>query len=312
MVFIIENYSKFKNMRNIILKISIAFLFLGVSLITFADEELPPYYLIGQVEGTIDETATNVKAALQSKNFNIIGEYNPAGNPDLHVVAYTRDDLQQTVLKVKDRGALASVLKVGLVKKEGKINVSVLNPTYLFYAYLMDEADAHMNELNIVTNDVKSAMKVIGSDYTGFGGSEEIKDLKDYHYMMMMPYFTDPAELNEFDTFEMGLSTIRKNLDAKKGNTLKVYEVVYENEKIAVFGIGLLNPEEGEAYFLPIIGEDNIAAMPYEIILQGNEATMLKGKYRFALHWPELSMKQFMKISSTPGDVEDVMEGLTE
>jgi hypothetical protein len=299
-------------MKNLILKFSVAILFLGISLTTFAEEELPPYYLIGQIDGTIDKAAVNVKAALESKNFIIVGEYNPAGNPDLYVIAYTRDDLQKTVLKVKDRGALASVLKVGLVKKEGKINVSILNPTYLFYAYLMDKADEHMNKLNIVTNDVKSAMKAIGSDYTGFGGSEEIKDLKDYHYMMMMPYFTDPVELNEYDSFEQGLNTIRKNLEARKGNTLKVYELVYENEKVAVFGIGLLNPEEGEAHFLPIIGEDNIAAMPYQIILQGQEATMLHGKYRFALYWPQLSMKQFMKISSTPGDVEDFMEGLTE
>jgi hypothetical protein len=39
---------------------------------------------------------------------------------------------------------------------------------------------------------------------------------------------------------------------------------------------------------------------------------MLHGKYRFAIHWPELTMSQFMKISSTPGDVEDMLEALTE
>jgi len=64
--------------------------------------------------------------------------------------------------------------------------------------------------------------------------------------------------------------------------------------------------------FLPIIGEENIAAMPYEIILQGKEASMLHGKYRFALHWPELSMGKFMKIMSTPGDVKTFMEELTK
>ncbi len=64
--------------------------------------------------------------------------------------------------------------------------------------------------------------------------------------------------------------------------------------------------------FLPIIGEDHIAAMPYEIILQGKELTMLHGKYRFALLWPELEMGTFMKIMSTPGDVEDMLEGLSE
>lgn len=299
-------------MKKLILRFSVVLLFLSISYSMFADEELPPYYLIGKLDGSVDEVTVNVKSALESKNFRIVGEYNPAGDPDLSVIAYTRDDLQKTVLKVKDRGTLASVLKIGLVKKEGKINVSMLNPMYLFYAYLMDEADTYNSQLTVVFNDAKAAMSIVGSDFTGFGGSEEIKDLKDYHYMMMMPYFTDPVELHEFDSFEQGVSTIRKNLDDKKGNTLKVYEVIYENEKIAVFGIGLLNPEEGEAHFLPIIGEDNIAAMPYEIILQGNEATMLHGKYRFAIHWPELSMKQFMKISSTPGDVEDVMEALME
>lgn len=288
-------------------------LILGVNTTIIADEELPPYYLVGQTSTTINETAGLVKSALESKNFQVVGEYSPAGNSDLYVIAFTRDDLQQTTLKVKDRGALASVLKIGLVKKDGKINVSMLNPMYIFYAYLMDEADTYLNELNKITTDVKTAMSsIIGNDFTGFGGGEKIKDLKDYRYMMMMPYFTDPVELNEFDSFEQGVSTIQKNLNAKKGNTVKVYELILENENIAIFGVGILDKEDGEAKFLPIIGEDNIAAMPYEIIIQGKEATMLHGKYRFALHWPELSMGQFMKISSTPGNVEDFLKALTE
>jgi len=50
--------------------------------------------------------------------------------------------------------------------------------------------------------------------------------------------------------------------------------------------------------------------MPYEIILQGKTATMLHGRYRLALHWPELTMSTFMKIMSTPGEIEDTLEGL--
>jgi len=299
-------------MKKLMLTFSMVMVFLGISISLLADDELPPYYLVGQLDGSVTEVALNVKSALEIKGFNIVGEYSPAENQNLYVIAYTRDDLQQTTLKVKDRGALASILKVGLVKKDDKVNVSVLNPMYLFYAYLMDETETYLKELNIVANDVKAAAKAIGADYTGFGGGEVANDLKDYHYMMMMPYFTDPVELKEFDSFEQGVSTIQKNLDAKKGNTVKVYEVIIENEEIAIFGIGIFDKEDGEAHFLPIIGEDNIAAMPYEIILQGKEATMLHGKYRFALHWPELSMKQFMKISSTPGDVEDFLEALTE
>ena len=277
-----------------------------------ADEKLPPYLKVTVSSSQMDELIMNVSSALETEGFEVLGQYNPGTNKNLAVLAYTRKDLQQLSLKVEDRGALASVLKIGFVQKSEQITVSMLNPMYLFYAYFMDEADKMKADLSRITSDAKSAMKTIGNDFTGFGGGLEVDDLKDYHYMMMMPYFTDPVELKEFSSFNEGLKTIRENLQAKKGNTVQVYELVFEDKQVAIFGVGLLDAEDGEAHFLPIIGEDNIAAMPYEIILQGKEASMLHGKYRFALHWPELSMKQFMKISSTPGDVEDMLKGLTE
>jgi hypothetical protein len=52
--------------------------------------------------------------------------------------------------------------------------------------------------------------------------------------------------------------------------------------------------------------------MPYEIIIQGKEATMLHGRYRIALHWPDLTMGTFTKIMSTPGDIKKVMKDLCE
>ncbi|MEZ5147161.1 MAG: hypothetical protein R2759_08790 [Bacteroidales bacterium] len=292
----------------------ISLFLLGIfqSILTFASDEIPPYYRVASSDKSISDLIPAVKNALTSANFEVIGEYNPGSNDDWYVIAFTRKDLQDICLKVKDRGALASVLKVGFVKKDGKTQVSFLNPMYLFYAYLMDEADTYKNQLTKVENDVKTAMNSVGTEMTGFGGGEEPDDLKDYHYMMMMPYFTNPVELNTFSSFEEGLKIIRKNLEAQKGNAVKVYEVVFADQEIAVIGVGLLDAEEGESHFLPIIGPENIAAMPYEIIIQGKEATMLHGKYRFALHWPELSMSQFMKIVSTPGDVEDTLEGLTE
>ncbi len=310
-MIIIFNQIKFSKMKKLLR--SLLFIsFLGFSITVNAGEELWAYFNVGSLEVSMSEAVGQVKDALSSKGFEVVGEYNPAGKDGLYVVAYTRNDLQKTTLKVKDRGALASVLKIGFVNKEGKISVSMLNPMYLFYAYFRDETDTHLAQLNKITDDAKSAMGSIGNDFTGFGGSQEADDLKDYHYMMMMPYFDDPVELEEFDSFEEGVSTIRKNLEAKKGSTIKVYELIFEDKQVAVFGIGLHDTEDGEAHFLPIIGENNISALPYEIILQGKEATMLHGKYRFALLWPELSMGEFMKISSTPGDVEDMLEALTE
>ena len=101
-------------------------------------------------------------------------------------------------------------------------------------------------------------------------------------------------------------------MKTKKGKTKLVYKLVYSKEKVAVFGVGLESADEGEAQFLPTIGEAHVAALPYEIILQGNKATMLHGKYRIALHWPELTMGTFMKIMSTPGNIEDALEAVCE
>lgn len=287
--------------------------FLSFVILKGADgQNLSPYLKAGTFEFSVQEAVAKTKAALITKNFEVIGEYQPGENKNLYVVAFTRSDLKQIAVGVNDRGALASVLKIGFVSKDGKTVVSMLNPMYLFNAYLGDNAQTLKNKLEVVANDAKAAMTTLTKDLTPFGGSIEADDLKDYHYMAMMPRFTDPVELNEFSSFDAGLATIRKNLEAGKGNTVKVYEVVFEDKKVAVFGVGLVDKEKGEAHFLPIIGEENIAAMPYEIILQGNKATMLHGRYRIALHWPELTMGTFMKIVSTPGDVNDVMELLSK
>ena len=73
------------------------------------------------------------------------------------------------------------------------------------------------------------------------------------------------------------LQTIQNNLKAGKGNTTQVYKLVFKSKNIAVFGVGLKSKEDGEAHFLPKIGEAHAAALPYEIILQGNKATMQLG-----------------------------------
>ena len=278
----------------------------------YAQEELSPFYKIGELEGSIATHVDKVIQSLNDANFEVIGKYSPEKNNKLFVIAYTRADLKALSLKFEDRGALAATLKIGFVEKEGKTTVSMLNPLYMFYAYLLENADSYEKEFQKITADAMAAVKNIGSDMTPFGGEKTKKQLKKYHYKMMMPYFTSPVKLNEFSSFEEGLRIIRANLEIQRGGMVKVYEQVFEDEKIAVFGVGLLDVEKGESNFLPKIGEDHIAAMPYDIILQGNEATILHGKFRFALYWPRLTMGTFMKIMSTPGNVKDFMEDLTK
>ncbi len=273
-------------------------------------QTLSPYVLVGESEMDLPTAEEKVTSVLQDKGFEVIGSYNVEGNQTLKVIVYTRQDLKDITIRVKDRGALAAALKVGLKSDGPGTKISYLNPEYLFQAYLMDEYDKHAAGLEKVASDVKSALSPLGSENTGFGGGMTAEELRDYHYKVFMPYFTDPVDLEEFSSFEEGVKMIEKNLKAKKGETQWVYTLKFPNEQVAVYGVGLMNEEEGEKHFLPIIGEDHLAAMPYEIIIQGKKATMLHGRYRIALHWPDLTMGTFTKIMSTPGDVKDVMKDL--
>ena len=295
-------------MKNLILSITVIIAFGFNSLA----QEIAPYIKIGETSESIQKVSDDVINALENNSFTILGSYNPSGKSDLKVIAFTRNDLKNTVIKVKDRGALAAIFKVGLVKTDGKVVMSYTNPDYILRAYLQDDFDKYKSQLKTFGLDLKIAFSTLGKEFTQFGGFVDADDLKDYHYKIMMPYFTDPVELNEFSSFEEGVRIIEKNLKANKGNTKLVYKLEFTSEKVAVFGIGLQNTEEGESYFLPKIGEAHAAALPYEIILQGKEATMLHGKYRIALHWPELTMGTFMKIMSTPGDIEDTLEELCQ
>ncbi len=286
------------------------FIFIGYQSVN--SQNLSPYITVGVSNDNIQNTAKQVKSALNDKGFDVIGTYNPENKSELMVIVFSRKDLQTTVLQVKDRGALAAALKVGLKANSEGTTISYLNPPYLFNAYLRDDFSKHKSALQKITIDVELALSTLGSDIKPFGGSLSESELQNYQYKMMMPYFTDPVTLKKFSSFEEGVKIIEKNLAAKKENTELVYKLKFNSNNVAVYGVALLDKEEGENFFLPIIGEDQIAAMPYEIILQGNTATMLNGRYRLALHWPELTMGTFMKIRSTPGDIEDALEEICE
>ncbi|WP_299522970.1 hypothetical protein [uncultured Lutibacter sp.] len=289
-------------------------IFSSIAILTIAfnsiSQDLAPYIKIGESTESIQQVSDKVVEALKANSFTILGDYNPSNKSTLKVIAFTRTDLKNTVVKVTDRGALAAAFKVGLEQKGGKVLISYTNPDYILRAYLGDNYNTFKSTFEKFSKDLKTTFSVLGNEFTPFGGTIKADKLKGYHYKIMMPYFSDPVELNEFSSFEEGLKTIENNLKAKKGQTVEVYKIVYKNEKVAVFGVGLQSKEDGEAVFLPKIGEAHVAALPYEIILQGKKATMLHGKYRIALHWPELTMGTFMKIMSTPGDIEDTLEGL--
>jgi len=289
-------------------KIIFTFVFSIISVFQFTAQELSPYIKVGVSTDNINVISEKISSLLTANDFEVLGEYSPEDNQHLKVISFTNKVLKNTVVNIKDRGALAATMKIGLQTKNGKTTISYTNPPYFLRAYSNNYYSTYESVFNQFTTDLKNTLTPLGNEFAPFGGSVKTKKLKDYHYKILMPYFTDYVTLNTYGSFEEGLKVITSNLTASNTDATLVHKIVYANKKVAVFGIALTNKNNGEGHFLPIIGEENIAAMPYQIILQNNTATMLHGKYRLALHWPELSMGTFMKIMGTPGDIEDHLE----
>jgi len=312
---------------------------------SYADGGIIAYYKVAVLKGSIDEIGTKVKTILESAvnsegqtvvPFKVIGEYNPAKNPGLRVVAFTRDDLLALTSAMPTIEVMASVMKIGLrdmSDKKGYVEVTLLNPDFVFYAYLRKNINSdNESVLTGISEDIKLALLDLGEVIFMPIGENSLNEeqLKEFRYMVKMPGFEESVELASFNTFEEALAMVNGNLHARKNGAFRVYALVpndlptMPNERpddfrrvlpagsaTAIFGIGLLDLRTGEPVFLTELGDQNIAAMPYELIIENNKVIILNGRFRFPLFWPDITMAQYRKINKTPRDIEELMKGLT-
>lgn len=312
---------------------------------SFADGGIIAYYKVAVLKGTVEEISTKVKTVLEASvnsegqtqhPFKVVGEYSPAKNPGLRVVAFTRDDLISLTAGMPTIEVMAGVMKIGLrdmTDKKGYVEVTLLNPDFVFYAYLRKNINSE-NESTLIgiSEDIKLALLDLGEVIFMPVGETSLDEeqLKEFRYMVKMPGFEESVELASFNTFEEAVAMINSNLHARKNGAYRVYALVpsdfqtLPNERpddfrrvlpagsnTAIFGVGLLDQRTGEPVFLTELGDQNIAAMPYELVVESNKVLILNGRFRFPLFWPDLTMAQYRKINKTPRDVEELMRGLT-
>lgn len=298
-------------------KIVQAIVILNISLLfgsqVFADGALVAFYRLARLDVSMEDAGTRVKQALKASDFEITGEYHPGKEDKWYVITFTRNDLKKITLNAGEHGALATMLRVGLLKRNGKVEVTLLNPSYLFYSYLRYDVSRYEEQLNKIQMDVMMALGEIGDQFTPYGaGSLTEMELKDFRYLSHMPGFDDMVKLKDFSSFNRAVNTISRNLQAQREGTYKVYELVNRQKEIAVFGVGLRDERLGEDQFLSILGADHLAALPYELIIVGNTAKILHGRFRFPVYWSDLSMVDYRKINRTVSDIEYMMKRLTE
>lgn len=274
-----------------------------------ADVMLKPFILAGTEKGNINDIAESVKKKLTDAGFEVAGEYAPYDTA--HIIIVTNERLKNHAAQSR-HGAYGAVQRVSVTQsKEGDIQISYTNPTYMANAYQMNEDLA----------DVKTLLQNTLGVQREYGSEEgvEKEDLRDYHYTVLMPYFTDHLELASYGNHKKALEKVETYLAKKVNGVSKIYRVDIPGKEESVFGVKLPGPESnecsGDEYIMDHIDFKDIKStghLPYELIVTGGEVYALYAEFRIAINFPDLSMvgsNSFASIMCAPSGIE---EALTE
>ena len=296
-------------------KITIALflLVLATGIFSLARAEILKPFVLGKTPpGNIADVIEYTKAQLTDQGFSIVGSYTPY--PNATVICASHPELTAAAAKAEN-GGFGAAQRVAITEVNGVLQTTYMNPAYLGTAY-------GLGKLETV-----SAALVAALGHEQEFGAKGIKEEKlgpgKYHYKMLMPYFNDIDVLNTYPDYETGVKTVEANLAAGKGGTVKVYRIDLPGKEVSVFGVGIPQgdgPDSGDKdtdkEIMDIIDFRDIrstAYLPYELMVQGNQAIALRGRYRIAVHFPDTSMAGshgFTAIMSAPGGIKNALEAV--
>jgi hypothetical protein len=311
-----DNPTICKESRNMIrqtLKISFLATVLLLGLSTLAQAEtLKPFVLGNTPPGSMAEVAEYAKTQLTKHGFTVVGSYEPF--PGATVIAASHPDISG-VAAAAENGGFGVAQRVAVTKGDDMLQLTYVNPAYLGTAY-------GLGKLETVSAALEAALGR-EQEFGARGVKEEKLGPGKYHYKIMMPYFDDIDVLNTYPDHETGIKTVEANLATGKGGTAKVYRIDLPGKEVSVFGVAIPKgdgPDSGakdtDKEILDIIDFKDLrstAYLPYEIMVQGNEAIALRGRYRIAVHFPDTSMAGahgFTKIMSSPGGIKKALQAV--
>ncbi len=268
-------------------------------------ENLKPFILGNPPPGemSMNDVVNLVKLDLASQGFQLAGSYVPY--PSATVIVVTDNELKAAAAKAEN-GGFGVGERVAVTMVDGKLQVSYVNPAYMGTAY-------GLGKLPAVATKLAAAL----GNTLAFGSADGIDEKSlapgNYHYMMGMPYFGDVDRLATYPDYATGVATVEKNLAAHAGGTTKVYRIDLPGKQVSVFGIAIdkgdgpnsgTKDTDGEIMSIIDFGPYRATAyLPYELMVQGDHAIALAGRYRIALNFPDTKMMGahgFTKIMSSP------------
>jgi len=277
-----------------------------------AETTYQPFVLASISEQSLSAQTEAATAALEAAGFTVSGHYKPL--PNAAVIVVTSPELKSIAAQT-ERGGFGAAQRIGIAERDGKTEVSFVNPLYIQHAYRL-QADMQ---------PVYDRLSATLGNVTSFGTEKGLsaKKLAKYNYKVAMEQFDDLSELGSFPSYEAALQAVEQGL-AREGDALtQIYRIDIPGKQQSVFGVGMKasgRSEEqrdiDEAFQLSVVdfeGHSKAAYFPYEILVNGNEVEALHMRFRMAVHFPDLSMfgeHGFMQLRRSPGATEDAFEAM--
>jgi len=259
--------------------------FLGMATLSMAADTTPTDFKAGYL---------GVKALekkLAGSGLEVLGTHAVAGSNAYTVVVYTSPELKKAA-QLPNRG-FAAVLRI-LVDSNAKTLV-VSNPEYYLRALL--QKDYRDGMAKPVVQALEKALGTLGPTED----SLKTKKLAKYHFMMSMPYYDDFARVAKGD-----VPALCKKLEANAKDRI-VFKLDINGDGSAIL-YGMALPKEIEQFNekLETMGQSHL--LPYTVLVENDEANILHAKFYLALSFPRLTMTEFMKIMSVPGNIKDAFK----
>ena len=235
-----------------------------------APKELSTYYAANP------QTVEGLKENLKANGFSILATSKIFN--DKTVITITNDELQKT-------NTLVATLHV-LVNGEDEVRVQ--NPSYFGAAYL--QKNYKYGQFSATLQSLQAAL----GDMYETDDKFEFDDLAGYQFMFGMPYLDDTITVAEGDN-------LIGRIHSEKASKYVAYTLTLPNGTIIV---GHKLRRRTNNFLQKIEAQRNTNILPYEVMIKEHKAVTLDPKYYLALSLPLLSMSDFMKIASAPGEIE--------
>lgn len=262
-----------------------------------AEEQIKPFILASNGAGDMAATVADVTAKLTGAGFEIVGTYSPY--PTATIIIVSDDALRATAART-DMGGFGAMQRVAVTNMGGNIQVSYTNPVYMAASYRMDG--------DLASTKTKLEAALGSGEQYGPDKAKTAAQMKQYHYMIMMPYFDEPNLLGCAASHAEMVGRVEANLAKGMNGLTQVYKIAIPGKDEVVFGVASKGEDKmaNDNYIMSEIDFKELrstAHLPHEIVVSGDKAYALSLRFRIAMNFPDLSMmgpNSFMNIMGSP------------